>query len=173
MPSRPMWPSPIFAWRSMREPSGAFESLAWMTWTFEMPEHLLDARGRWSAARGGRDIEAGGEQVAGVEAVADREIGQVARQIADGLQFFEAAAEVASRADRVLDQHGEMRRVNAVRGVAQAEHERGDPFFDGVAAIAAGMQHQVLRADRRGALQFAAKALDRLAADRRDRATPG
>ena len=111
--------------------------------------------------------------MARVEAVADRKVGKIAREIADRLQFLEAAAEVASGADGVLDQHGEVRRVNAVRRVAQAEHEGGDSFFDGVAAIASGMQNQVLRADRRGALQFAAEALDRLAPDRRDRATPG
>ena len=58
-------------------------------------------------------------------------------------------------------------RRESLRGVAQAENEGGNSFLGGVAAVASGMQHEVLGADVDRAFQLAAEALDRLGADHR------
>ena len=52
-------------------------------------------------------------------------------------------------------------------GVAESEGESGDAFLDGMAAVAAGMNHQILGADGDGALQLAAEGIDGFCADYR------
>src|SRR5262245_27796606 len=50
------------------------------------------------------DIESGGEQMAGIEAVADRQSRDRRGPVPNRAQFFEARAEVASTARRAFDQ---------------------------------------------------------------------
>jgi len=128
-------------------------------------EHLIGAADGVAEARRAGDVEARGEQVAGVKAKADGKAGDFACQAADVPQFFEAAADVASRAGGVFEQHSELRRKEAGSGLAQTIHEGDDTFVYGSAAVTAGVEDQVLSADGGGALQFASKRFDGFGVD--------
>ena len=54
-----------------------------------------------------------------------------------------------------------------LRRVAQSKHESGDALFDGRAPVTAGVQDEILGADRVGAFQFAAEGGDRFAPNHR------
>ena len=122
------------------------------------------AEGGAEAGRAG-DIEAGGEEVAGVEAEADGEFGERAGEIADGPELFKAAAELTAGAGGVFEEDGETGGGEAAGGVAEAEGKGGDALLDGLAAVAAGVDNQVLGADGGGALDLGAEAGDGAGAD--------
>src|ERR1700722_9375138 len=105
--------------------------------------------------------------MAGVETEADRQAGKVARQIADGLQLFEAAAERRAAAGGVFEKHRQLKRAQTRGGIAQAKSHGGDAFLYGLAAITAGMHYQILGADSHGALDLSAKAVNGLGANHR------
>ena len=108
----------------------------------------------------GNDIEASGEQVTGIEAVTDGEIGELGGEIADGAEFLEFAAQMAAGAGCVFQQDGQLVGRQAVGGVVESEGEGGDAFLHGVAAVTAWVDHQIFSADGDGALQFAAEGID-------------
>src|SRR4051812_17137172 len=105
--------------------------------------------------------------MASVEAIADGEIREVASEFSDGLELFKLAAEMASRPDSVFEQHRKLPGMDALRGVAESDCERGDAFLGSNVAETAGMKDQVLRADHIRALQLAAKRVDGFGADHR------
>src|SRR5437773_531014 len=109
--------------------------------------------------RWGSEIEAGSQQVAGIQTVAYGQAGQFARKGAHGLQFLEPAAKVAARTHRVFQKHGEPRSLKSFSRVAQPESECGDPFFPRRASVTARVQNQVLGADGGGTEQFATKGI--------------
>ena len=85
--------------------------------------------------------------MASVQTEADGDIGEIGSEFAQGLQFFEARAEMAAGACGILEQDGEMARSESVGGVAECEDAGGDGFLDGLVAIAAGMEDEVFGAD--------------------------
>ena len=111
------------------------------------------------------DIETRGEEVAGIEAEADREVGEVVGKLAEGLQLFEAGAEAVASSGGVLEEDGHRTRAEIVSGIAQAESERRDSLLPGATLGAAGMYHQVLGSDGRRALQLTVKGGDGSRAD--------
>ena len=113
------------------------------------------------------DIEARGQEMTGIQAVADREIGKFAGEIADRLQFLQAAAQMTAGARGVFQQDGDLVGRQALRRVAQSKHESGDALFDRRAPVTAGVQDEILGADRVGAFQFAAEGSDRFAPNHR------
>jgi hypothetical protein len=115
----------------------------------------------------GADLEAGGQQMAGVEAVADGQGRHAARQIADRAQLLEARADQAAAAGRAFEQQPEMADCEAIRCFGQAVNEVHDAFLDALPAVGAGVGDQVLGADRGGALELAAEGENRFRADRR------
>ena len=60
-----------------------------------------------------------------------------------------------------------MVRGHSLGSVAQSQGESGDALLHGVAPVTAGMDHQILGADRDGALHLAAEGVDGLGADHR------
>jgi len=59
-----------------------------------------------------------------------------------------AAAQVRACAGGVFEQHGEAARVEPGGGIPQRGHEIRDAFLHRAASMTAGVQHQVLGADR-------------------------
>ena len=118
-----------------------------MTWTFDRPTISSAAASVSRRPAVVAMLNPAANRWAGVEAVADREVRQVAREVADRAKLLEAAAEMASGADRVLDQDRQAGQAESFGGVAQAQRERGDPLVDRTASVTAGMQHEILGAD--------------------------
>src|ERR1035441_4499809 len=77
----------------------------------------------------GRDVETRGEQVAGVQAVTDREIARATRQNVDGPQFLKAAAHRGAAAGGVLQQTRDAAPFEAGGRLAQAFGTRGNSLF--------------------------------------------
>ena len=129
------------------------------------PQHRGSAFESGAETGGRGDIEAGGEQMAGIEAVADGEAGEAARKFTDGLELFEAAADVGAGAGGIFQEQGDATDVQAVDGFAEGQGEGCDAFVDGSAAMVAGMEDEVVGADEGGAFEFAAKGGNRLCPD--------
>ena len=113
------------------------------------------------------DIETRGQQMTGIEAVADREIGKLAGEIADRLKFLQATAQVASGARGIFQEDSDLVGGQTLRRVTQSKDEGGDALFDGRAPVTSGMQDEILSANRVGAFQFPAEGTDRLAPNHR------
>ena len=128
-------------------------------------EYRVDALDGFAQPRGVGDIEAGGEEMAGIEAIADRDLAFARREIADGSQFFEPAADLRSGPDSVFEQHRETVETKAEFSLRHSENERGHPFFARRTFVVARMDDEILGADRVGALEFAAEGVDRTFSD--------
>jgi AcrR family transcriptional regulator len=129
------------------------------------PEQAFGAAHGFAETGGRGDVEAGGQQMAGVQAVADGEMGEAARTFAEGCQLLEAAAEVGAGAGGIFEQHGEAAGMETGGGGAERGDGIRDAFLHGAASTTAGMEHQILRADSGGALQFPTERGDGFGAD--------
>src|ERR1017187_2638921 len=132
----------------------------------EIQNALRLAESGAQAGHGG-DVETRGEQVAGVQAVPDREIAPAACQIADGSQFLKAAAHRGAAAGGVLQQNRDAAPCESVGRLAQAPGTSGDSLFQCLAFVAAGVDYQKLRSEDGRALQFPAEGLNGFGANRR------
>src|SRR5207244_3930947 len=61
-------------------------------------ENAIRVAYRLEQSRLAADIEAGREQMAGIQAISDGQVRETGRQVAYGVQFFKARADVASAA---------------------------------------------------------------------------
>jgi len=128
-------------------------------------EDFVGRRYGLGETRGVDDVEAGGEEVAGVEAVGDGEVCLAGREVADHAEFFEAPADLVAAADGVFEQHGEAGSREAGGGFSETEGEGGEALFEGLAFEVAGVKDEVVGGDGIGAVEFAAEGGDGFGAD--------
>ena len=161
MPLRPISPSPRLAWRSRLEPSGVAESLTCREPSRSSPTTRSNSSRTSREARGGADVVAGREQVAGVQADAEPLV--AAGGVDQPRQLLERAAERAARAGGVLEVQ------RAVVGLGQRLGDRLRRAVERRVDIAlerrAGMQHDADRAERGAGAQRRGQRGERLAAD--------
>jgi len=128
-------------------------------------EYVVGRRYGFFEAGGGGDVEAGREEVAGIETIRDGQIGFAGGEIANEAQLFEALADARATAHGVFEQHSEARSAEAGRGCREPESEGREPVFKRLVFVIARMQYEVFGANGFGAVEFAAKRRDRLRAD--------
>lgn len=112
-----------------------------------------------------RDVVAGREQVACVQAESEGQIREFARELAHYLELFKPATQLRTRAGCILYQQLEVSAIETMRRLARALENVKDPLLDGMPFVIARMGHQKFRADGYGTLDFAAERLDRVRAD--------
>ena len=156
MPSRPISPSPRFAWRSRLEPSGVIESFTCSEPSRSRPTTRSNSSSTAGEPSARADVVARGEQVAGVQADAEPLV--AAGDLDQPRQLLERAPERAARAGGVLEVQ------RAVLGLRErlGDHRAGalDRRVDRAAVLQrrAGVQHDRVRAERRAGAQRATSA---------------
>ncbi len=111
------------------------------------------------------NVEAGGEEVAGIEAVADVEVGLASGEIANDAELFKATADLVAAADGVFEEHGEGRGAEPGGSFGEAEGEGGEALFEGLTFEVAGVEDEVIGGYDFGAIEFAAEGGDGFGAD--------
>ena len=129
------------------------------------PEDAVGGLDRFLQTRCLRDVEAGGEEVARVETIRNRQIGFAGGKIADHAQFLETLADLVATADGVFEQHCQARRAESRGRFSEAQRKRGQALFERLVFVVAGMQDEVVGADGFGAVEFTTKRRDRFRAD--------
>src|SRR5262249_40530412 len=102
---------------------------------------------------------------AGVEAVADREIGHFDGEIPNRTELLEARANQAASTSSAFEQERDTVQGESFRSFGDSVGEVDDSFFDGLALVTAWMRDQILGSDGRRTFQFAAKTQDRFRAN--------
>src|SRR5579863_2509951 len=100
----------------------------------------------------------------GIEASADAESVKSAQ---DGSDFFEARADRGAHAGGVFNQDTKVAQLNAADGFFHTVDDGGDCGFHFRIAARAGMNDEVIRADRKSANDFIMKGLNRTGAQHR------
>jgi len=106
-----------------------------------------------------RNVETCSQQMASVETIADRQARERHRQIADGAQFLETAAEGASATRGIFEQHRH-RSSETAGSLAQPVGTCRYGVIHGLPTITAGMDDEIFRADNRRAIQLPTKRGD-------------
>src|SRR5579863_5396723 len=109
-----------------------------------------------------RDIEAGGQKMAGIETEADREIGHLRRVLAQDVKLLKAAAELRACARGVFKQQHELAESKALRGRGHVFEDIENSLLEGLALVIAGMRDQVIGSDGNGTFELSAEGLDGL-----------
>ncbi len=128
-------------------------------------EDFFGRRERLLQTFGGGDIEAGGEEMAGVKAVAEGEMRFPGSQITDHAELFEPGANLIAGADGVFEEDGNAFRVKALSGLREAEDEGGDTLFEGLAFVISRVKDEVFRSYGGGPVQFSAEGCNGFGAD--------
>ena len=116
-------------------------------------------------ALGSGDIEAGGEEMAGVEAVAKGQRGFAGREVADHSEFFETGPDLITGAHCVFEENCDALRLETFSRLGEAKHEGGDALFQWLAFVITRVENQVFGSDGRSAVQFPPERLNGFRAD--------
>ena len=150
----------------MCEPSGAFGIVGVNhAHVFEPQNAVRFGDGLLQALRG-RDIVAGRQQMARVEAKADRQIGHLRGAYSRITCSSSNRPPSCAPAPTVFSTSSiSLPNFNPLAAAGDAFEEMQNALLDRLAFVIARMRHQVFGADGDGALQFASERLDRLRAD--------
>ena len=109
-----------------------------------------------------RYVVTGSQKMTRIETEADRQMGDLGREIPDDIELLEAAAELRASADGIFDEKLQLFEFQSLRGESDAFEKIQQTLLDRLPAIVAGMRHQIVRADGDRALQLSPKRHNRL-----------
>src|SRR5580700_11426363 len=128
------------------------------------PENAVGLRDGLFKTALGRDVVTGHQQMACVEAKADRQVSHLRRVFANDVQLFEFPSNLRARARRAFEEQHQLVELQAACRFRYALEKMKNSLLDRLSFVISRMGHHILRANRDPTHQFSAECLDRLPA---------